>query len=45
MMPGCEPPFRSTAMGTAGNLTTDAQLADLAIEHRAELQSNDADFA
>lgn len=33
------------SLGTAGNLTTDAQLAALAIEHQAELQSNDADFA
>lgn len=31
--------------GTAGNLTTDAHLAALAIEHQAELQSTDADFA
>jgi uncharacterized protein len=31
--------------GTAGNLTTDAQLAALAIEHQAELHSNDTDFA
>lgn len=30
--------------GTGGNLTTDAQLAALAIEHQAELHSNDADF-
>ncbi len=30
--------------GTAGNLTTDAQLAALAIEHQAELHSNDTDF-
>jgi toxin-antitoxin system PIN domain toxin len=33
------------AVGTAGNLTTDAHLAALAIEHQAELQSTDADFA
>lgn len=33
-----------TAAGTAGNLTTDAHLAALAIEHRAELHSSDADF-
>ncbi|MBI2970153.1 MAG: type II toxin-antitoxin system VapC family toxin [Gammaproteobacteria bacterium] len=33
------------ALGTAGNLTTDAQLAALAIEHQCELCSNDADFA
>jgi toxin-antitoxin system PIN domain toxin len=31
--------------GTAGNLTTDAHLAALAIEHGAELCSADADFA
>ncbi len=31
--------------GTAGNLTTDAHLAALAIEHGAELCSTDADFA
>ena len=30
--------------GTAGNLTTDAQLAALAIEHDAEMCSNDAGF-
>jgi toxin-antitoxin system PIN domain toxin len=30
--------------GTAGNLTTDAHLAALAIEHGAELCSTDADF-
>jgi toxin-antitoxin system PIN domain toxin len=30
--------------GTAGNLTTDAQLAALAVEHQAELHSNDSDF-
>jgi toxin-antitoxin system PIN domain toxin len=32
------------ALGVAGNLTTDAHLAALAIEHRAELHSNDTDF-
>jgi hypothetical protein len=32
-------------LGTGGNLTTDAHLAALAIEHQAELQSTDADFA
>ncbi|MBW7896389.1 MAG: type II toxin-antitoxin system VapC family toxin [Opitutaceae bacterium] len=32
-------------LGTAGNLTTDAQLAALAMEYQAELHSNDADFA
>ncbi|HEY1855254.1 MAG TPA: type II toxin-antitoxin system VapC family toxin [Solirubrobacterales bacterium] len=31
-------------LGTAGNLTTDAHLAALAIEHGAELCSRDADF-
>lgn len=31
--------------GTAGNLTTDAQLAAYAIEHNAEMHSNDTDFA
>lgn len=34
--------FRS--LGVAGNLTTDAHLAALAIEHQCELHSNDADF-
>jgi toxin-antitoxin system PIN domain toxin len=33
------------ALGTAGNLTTDAHLAALAIEHQCELQSTDSDFA
>ena len=32
-------------LGSAGNLTTDAQLAALAVEHQAELNSCDADFA
>ena len=32
-------------LGTAGNLTTDAHLAALAIEHGAELLSCDADFS
>jgi toxin-antitoxin system PIN domain toxin len=32
------------ALGAAGNLTTDAHLAALAIEHQAELHSTDADF-
>lgn len=32
-------------LGTAGNLTTDAHLAALAIEHGAELSSADADFS
>ena len=31
-------------LGTAGNLTSDAHLAALAIEHGAELCSTDADF-
>jgi uncharacterized protein len=33
------------SIGTAGNLTTDAHLAALAIEHQAELHSTDADFS
>jgi uncharacterized protein len=33
------------SLGTAGNLTTDAHLAALAIEHGAELCSADTDFA
>ena len=32
-------------LGTAGNLTSDAHLAALAIEHGAELCSTDTDFA
>lgn len=32
-------------VGTAGNLTTDAHLAALAIEYQAELASTDTDFA
>lgn len=31
--------------GTAGNLTTDAQLASYALENDAEMHSNDTDFA
>jgi len=31
-------------LGTAANLTTDTQLAALAIEHQSELHSNDSDF-
>jgi len=31
-------------LGTTGNLTTDAQLAALAIEHQGEMHSNDGDF-
>lgn len=34
-----------TGIGTAGNLTTDVQLAAYAIEFDGELHSNDADFA
>ena len=34
-----------TQLGTAGNLTTDAHLAALALEYQAELVSTDADFA
>ena len=33
------------ALGTGGNLTSDAHLAALALEHRAELCSSDHDFA
>lgn len=33
------------AVGVGGNLTTDAHLAALAIEHRCVVHSNDADFA
>lgn len=33
------------ATGVAGSLTTDAHVAAIAIEHRAEVHSNDADFA
>jgi hypothetical protein len=32
-------------LGTAGNLTTDAHLAALSIEHQSELHTTDADFA
>ena len=32
-------------LGSGGNLTTDAQLAALAVEHQAELYSCDGDFA
>jgi hypothetical protein len=31
-------------LGTAGNMTTDVQIAALAIEHQAEVHSNDTDF-
>jgi toxin-antitoxin system PIN domain toxin len=34
-----------TTVGAAGNLTTDAHLAALAIEHQCELHTNDGDFA
>ncbi len=33
------------SLGTAGNLTTDAHLAALAIEHQAVLHSSDADMS
>lgn len=33
------------AAGVAANLTTDAHLAAIAIEHQCELHSNDTDFA
>ncbi|MCY3962221.1 MAG: type II toxin-antitoxin system VapC family toxin [bacterium] len=33
------------AAGVGGNLVTDAHIAALAIEHQAEVHSNDADFA
>jgi toxin-antitoxin system PIN domain toxin len=33
------------SLGTAGNLTTDAHLAALAVEHQAEIHSTDADFS
>ncbi len=31
--------------GPAGNLTTDAHLAAIAIEHQAQICSNDSDFS
>lgn len=34
-----------TPLGTAGNLTSDAHLAALAVEYGAELCSSDADFS
>jgi uncharacterized protein len=34
-----------TTAGTGGNLTSDAHLAALAMEHEAELCSSDGDFA
>lgn len=33
------------AAGVAGNLTTDAHIAAIAIEHQCELHSNDSDFS
>ena len=33
-----------TECGVAGNLTTDAHLAAIAMEYQAEIHSNDADF-
>jgi len=33
------------SLGTGGNLTTDAPLAALAIEHQCQLHSTDTDFA
>ena len=33
------------AAGVGGNLTTDAHIAAIAMEHQAEVHSNDADFA
>ena len=33
------------AAGVGGNLVTDAHIAALAIEHQAEVHSNDSDFA
>lgn len=37
--------FDLRRLGSAGNLTTDAHLAALAIEHQAEVYTTDADFA
>lgn len=34
-----------STLGSGGNLTTDAQLAALAVEHQAELHSCDSDFS
>jgi uncharacterized protein len=34
-----------TSTGVAGNLTTDAHIAAISIEHQCELHSNDSDFA
>jgi toxin-antitoxin system PIN domain toxin len=33
------------SVGSGGNLTTDAHLAGLAVEHQAELHGTDADFS
>ena len=33
------------ASGASGNLTTDVHLAALAIEHQAEVHSNNTDFS
>jgi toxin-antitoxin system PIN domain toxin len=33
------------SLGVAANLTTDAHLAAIAIEHQCEIHSNDADFS
>jgi toxin-antitoxin system PIN domain toxin len=33
------------SIGVGGNLVTDAHIAAIAIEHQAEVHSNDADFA
>jgi len=33
------------SVGVGGNLTTDAHLASLAIEHQGEVHSNDADYS
>ena len=33
------------SVGVGGNLVTDAHIVALAIEHQAEVHSNDSDFA
>ncbi len=38
-------PLRTSACRTAGNLTTDAQLAAIAADNNATMRSNDSDFA
>ena len=44
--PPCRDPFPAhPSCGVAGNLTTDAHLAALAIEHQARIVSTDNDFA